>query len=122
MAELLDTTVASVNSALQRARATLAARGSRHRGPLRADGRRAEGAAGPIRRAPSPRYDIDALVALLHEDATASMPPFQLWLQGSDDIGKWHVGPGSTCEHSTLVPIEVNGSPAYAHYRPGPDG
>jgi RNA polymerase sigma-70 factor (ECF subfamily) len=50
------------------------------------------------------------------------MPPFPLWLQGRDDIGKWHIGPGSTCEHSTLVPIEVNGSPGYAHYRPGPDG
>ena len=50
------------------------------------------------------------------------MPPYQLWLQGRDDIGRWHVGPGHTCNGSVLVPIAVNGSPAFAHYRPGPNG
>jgi RNA polymerase sigma-70 factor (ECF subfamily) len=50
------------------------------------------------------------------------MPPFQLWLQGRDDIGAWHVGPGHTCRGSVLVPVQANGSPAFAHYRPGPTG
>ena len=121
VADLLDTTVASVNSALQRARATLASAdpGSEDRFEPMDDEQK-----GLLARYVTAftAYDIDALVLLLQEDATASMPPFPLWLQGRDDIGKWHVGPGSTCEHSTLVPIEVNGSPAYAHYRPGPDG
>ena len=83
VAELLDTTVASVNSALQRARATLAARGARHRGPVRADGREQKELLARYVEAFT-RYDIESLVALLHEDATASMPPYQLWLQGRD--------------------------------------
>lgn len=121
VAELLDTTVASVNSVLQRARATLATvgPGSDDRFEPMDDAQK-----GLLARYVSAftAYDIDALVALLHEDATASMPPFPLWLQGSSDIGAWHVGPGITCRHSMLVPIEVNGSPGYAHYRPGPAG
>lgn len=121
VAVLLDSTVASVNSALQRARATLSTvePGTEDRFEPMDDAQK-----GLLARYVSAftAYDIDALVALLHEDATASMPPFQLWLQGSEDIGRWHLGPGHTCRGSTLVPIEVNGSPAYAHYRPGPDG
>jgi RNA polymerase sigma-70 factor, ECF subfamily len=121
VAELLDSSVASVNSALQRARATLAGidPGTEDQyQPLDI------GQQDLLARYVSAftAYNIDALVALLHEDATASMPPYQLWLQGSVDIGRWHVGPGSTCNGSVLVPIEVNGSAAFAHYRPGPDG
>ena len=63
-------------------------------------------------------YDIQSLVALLQEEATASMPPFPLWLQGREDIGKWHIGPGHECNGSVLLPIEVNGSAAFAHYKP----
>jgi len=121
VAQLLDGTVASVNSALQRARATLAAvdAGSEDRYEPMDDAQK-----GLLARYVSAftAYDIDRLVALLQEDATASMPPFPLWLQGSADIGRWHLGPGNTCRGSILVPLQVNGSPAYAHYRPGPDG
>jgi RNA polymerase sigma-70 factor, ECF subfamily len=121
VAELLDGTVASVNSALQRARATLAAAdpGSEDRFEPMDDAQK-----GLLARYVTAftAYDIDGLVSLLREDATASMPPFPLWLQGSADIGRWHLGPGITCRGSLLVPLNVNGSPAYAHYRPGPDG
>jgi len=121
VAELLDGTVASVNSALQRARATLASvePGTEDRyEPMDEDQK------GLLARYVQAftSYDIESLVALLHEDATASMPPYQLWLQGREDIGRWHVGPGHTCRGSVLVPVEVNGSPAFAHYRPGPNG
>jgi RNA polymerase sigma-70 factor (ECF subfamily) len=67
-------------------------------------------------------YDIEALVALLHEDATASMPPYPLWLDGSADIGTWHLGPGIGCRGSRLIPMAANGSPAFAHYKPSPEG
>ena len=121
VAELLDGTVASVNSALQRARATLATvePGTEDRYEPMDDDQK-----GLLARYVEAftSYDIASLVALLHEDATASMPPFQLWLQGREDIGRWHVGPGSTCNGSVLVPVQVNGSPAFAHYRPGPSG
>src|SRR6476660_3600913 len=121
VAELLDGTVASVNSALQRARATLASvePGTEDRYEPMDDDQK-----GLLARYVQAftSYDIESLVALLHEDATASMPPYQLWLQGHKDIGRWHVGPGHTCRGSVLVPVEVNGSPAFAHYRPGPNG
>ena len=121
VAELLDTTVASVNSALQRARATLAsvdADSEDRFDPM--DHAQRELLARYVQAFTA--YDIESLVALLRDDATASMPPFQLWLQGREDIGRWHVGPGATCRGSKLLPVEVNGSPAFAHYRPGPDG
>ncbi|HVC13408.1 MAG TPA: sigma-70 family RNA polymerase sigma factor [Acidimicrobiales bacterium] len=120
VAELLDTTVAAVNSALQRARATLAA-------------------------APCPppsgslddvdpellaryvdafeRYDIDTLVTLLHDDAVQSMPPFELWLQGAEHIAAWMVQPQpSHCRGSRLVATSANGCPAFGQYRVDPDG
>ena len=121
VSELLDTTVASVNSALQRARATLATvePGTEDRfDPM--DDAQKELLARYVQAFTS--YDIDSLVTLLHDDATASMPPYQLWLQGSADIGRWHLGPGGGCRGSALVTLEVNGSPAFAHYRPGPEG
>lgn len=123
VAELLDTTVASVNSALQRARATL---------DDRVD---AAGAPAPVRPATLDeellaryvdafqRYDIDALTELIHEDAVQSMPPYELWLRGRDDIFAWWLGPGAGCRGSTLVPTVANGCPAYGQYKPsGPDG
>ncbi|HET9649408.1 MAG TPA: sigma-70 family RNA polymerase sigma factor, partial [Microlunatus sp.] len=121
VAELLETTVASVNSALQRARATLV--------EIDPD---AERTTGPMDDAQKTllddyvkaftSYDIDALVQLLRKDATASMPPFALWLDGRDDIAAWHLGPGHACRGSRLVPLEVNGSPAFAAYKLDPDG
>jgi RNA polymerase sigma-70 factor (ECF subfamily) len=68
-------------------------------------------------------FDLDALVALLHEEATMSMPPFELWLQGREEIRAWNLGPGAECEGSKLVPIMANGMPGFAQYRPsGPNG
>jgi len=119
VAQLLDTTVASVNSALQRARATLAAVGGTPvRRELTADDRDL------LARYVDAfeRYDIDGLVRLLHEDATQHMPPYEMWLRGAQDIGAWMLGPGEGCRGSVLVPLEANGSPAFAQYRPAEDG
>jgi RNA polymerase sigma-70 factor (ECF subfamily) len=122
VAELLDTSVASVNSALQRARAT-----------LESGNVSAGDAAPPLNdedRALLERYvqafeqyDIDALTSLLHEDATQSMPPFDLWLRGRDDIFTWWFGPGIGCKGSRLLPApNANGLPAWGQYKPDPDG
>jgi RNA polymerase sigma-70 factor (ECF subfamily) len=120
VAELLDTTVASVNSALQRARATLADAdlGSATVRPV--DSKDQE----LIRRYVDAfeRYDIEALVALLHDDATFSMPPFELWLQGIPDIAKWYVGQGAGCEGSRLLATSANGCPAFGAYKPAANG
>jgi len=120
VAQLLDTTVASVNSALQRARATLSAAGGlpEPRRPLDADDREL------LARYVDAfeRYDIDAFVRLLHEDATQHMPPFEMWLRGREDIGTWMLGPGSKCRGSKVVPLSANGSPAFAQYRPREGG
>jgi RNA polymerase sigma-70 factor (ECF subfamily) len=122
VAELLETSVASVNSALQRARATLEASDVE-----------------PSTTSPSvdaadaelldryvtafEQYDMEALTALIHEDATQSMPPYDLWLAGRDDILTWWFGPGSTCRNSRVVPLEsANGAPAFGQYRPKPEG
>jgi RNA polymerase sigma-70 factor (ECF subfamily) len=122
VAELLETSVASVNSSLQRARATLAA----------ADVSSSD-AVQPLDDAQRElleryvdafqRYDITALTSLLHEDATQSMPPYELWLRGRDDVLKWWFGYGIDCKGSRLVPTVANGSPAYGQYKPGgPNG
>src|SRR4051812_4109784 len=119
VAQLLDTTVASVNSALQRARATLAANGGTPEPrDLDADDREL------LDRYVDcfERYDIDAIVRLLHEDATQHMPPFEMWLRGSQDIGTWMLGPGAACRGSRGMATEANGSPAVAPWRPTADG
>jgi RNA polymerase sigma-70 factor, ECF subfamily len=120
-AELLDTTVASVNSALQRARATLASdrlTAVKPSDPL--DDEHAALLARYVRAFEA--YDIEALVALLHEDATQSMPPFSLWLRGPADIGQWHLGPGGACRGSRMIEVSANGGPAFAQYKPGAGG
>jgi RNA polymerase sigma-70 factor, ECF subfamily len=119
VAQLLDTTVASVNSALQRARATLAAAdGAPAPRPLDADDRDL------LARYVDAfeRYDIDAFVRLLHEDATQHMPPFEMWLRGASDIGAWMLGPGAGCRDSVLIPVSANGTPAFAQYKPSEGG
>jgi RNA polymerase sigma-70 factor (ECF subfamily) len=116
VAELLDTSVASVNSALQRARATLAS---------------ADLAADPIKPMDEEqrtllaryveafeRYDITALTSLLHDDATLNMPPLPLWLRGTAEISDWMLGHGCGCAGSRLVPTVANGMPAFGQYRP----
>ncbi|MGH3842082.1 MAG: sigma-70 family RNA polymerase sigma factor [Pseudonocardiaceae bacterium] len=120
VAELLETSVASVNSALQRARTTLAAR--------------------DLDAAPRPvvnpdqqallaryvdafeRYDINQLVTLLHDDAVMSMPPYDLWLRGPVEMGRWFLGKGCGCRGSRLVPTAANGCAAFGSYRPDGQG
>ena len=119
VAGLLDTTVASVNSALQRARATLADLDARP-APRSLDSDDQELLAKYLDA--FERYDIEAFVQLLHEDATQHMPPFEMWLRGSEDIGTWMRGPGSECANSRVFLVSANGSPAVAQYRPRAGG
>jgi RNA polymerase sigma-70 factor (ECF subfamily) len=119
VAESLDTSVAAVNSALQRARATLA---TRELGEACAELSEAQAAMVDRYVAAFERYDLDALTALLHEDATLSMPPYTLWLRGHDAIYTWLAGRGSECRGSRLVPTAACGSPAFGQYRPSPQG
>jgi RNA polymerase sigma-70 factor (ECF subfamily) len=122
VAELLETTVASVNSALQRARATLDAAdlSSTDPGePLDDSGRDLLARYVEAFEA----YDMEALTALIREDATQSMPPYDLWLTGRDDIFTWWYGPGIGCQGSRLVPtLSTNGSPAFGQYKPSETG
>jgi RNA polymerase sigma-70 factor (ECF subfamily) len=121
VAELLDTTVVSVNSALQRARSTLADRDIS-----------ANSVTEPITREQQEllaryvdafvRFDLDSLVALLREDATMSMPPYPMWLRGAEEMGTWLRGPGRECRGSRLAGIAANGSPAFAQWRRDPEG
>jgi RNA polymerase sigma-70 factor (ECF subfamily) len=123
IADALDTSVPAINSALQRARATLAAR--------------------DVSLAPAPKsdvlsddetslldryldafheYDVDTLVSLLREDATLSMPPYDFWLQGPDAIRTWLLGRGNGCRGSRLRKTMASGVPAFAQYRANPNG
>jgi RNA polymerase sigma-70 factor, ECF subfamily len=122
VAELLETSVASVNSALQRARAT-----------LEASSVTVEATAPSVDQADAEllaryveafeRYDMDALTSLIHEDATQSMPPYDLWLAGRDDILAWWVGPGIGCRGSRVIPtVAANGAPAFGQYKPSEAG
>jgi RNA polymerase sigma-70 factor (ECF subfamily) len=119
VAELLDTTVASVNSALQRARATLARTDAS--APHVTDLDDAHRRLLELYVSAFERYDMKALTCLLKEDAVWNMPPYDLWLQTHDDIVKWCLGPGYGCEGSRLFPISVNGQPGYGQYKPDPD-
>jgi len=120
VADLLETSVPSVNSALQRSRATLSA---------------AEPAADVYRPLDDEQkallnryvkafesYDMSALTALLLEDATLSMPPLPLWMRGPDEIVAWMTGTGSVCRGSRLVPVVANGMPAFGQYHISADG
>src|SRR2546421_759792 len=122
VAELLETSVQSVNSALQRARATLEA--GRFKDEISADladDEQRELLGRYVRAFES--YDMDALTSLLHEDAMWNMPPYALWLQTHDDIVTWCLGPGIGCKGSRLVPVEsANGQPTYGQYKPSSDG
>ena len=121
VAELLDTTVASVNSALQRARASLDGPGGAVAAP--AEPLDDEQQALLARYVDAfERYDMDALTSLLHEDATWSMPPYELWLQTHRDIRRWCLGPGIGCRGSRLIPTMANGAPAFGQYKPDPAG
>jgi RNA polymerase sigma-70 factor, ECF subfamily len=120
VAELLDTSVASVNSALQRARATLAAADFDAPRPAPIDDQQRALLARYVDA--FERYDIDSLVALLHEDAVQSMPPYALWLRGRVEIGRWFLGPGIGCRGSRILPTAANGCAAFGTYRPSGPG
>ena len=120
VAETLETSIAAVNSALQRARATLATRDVSAGG-----GALSESQSRLLNRYVEAfhRYDVDALTALLREDAAFSMPPYALWLRGREPVRSWLLGRGAGCRGSRLLPIAACASPAFAHYKPaGPQG
>jgi RNA polymerase sigma-70 factor (ECF subfamily) len=122
VAELLETSTASVNSALQRARATLDSRELNATNP--ADPLSDEDRELLARYVDAfERYDMTALTALIHEDATQSMPPYDLWLAGRDDILTWWTGPGIGCKNSRVIPtVAANGAPAFGQYKPSAAG
>jgi RNA polymerase sigma-70 factor (ECF subfamily) len=116
-AELLGTSVVAVNSALQRARATLGSGGA-GKAPVTVE---ADQRALLARYVDAfERYDIDSLVRLLHDDAVQSMPPYAMWLRGAADIGRFMLGPGADCRGSRLISRAANGCPAFGHYKPSP--
>ncbi len=119
VAALLDTTVASVNSALQRARATLDGLDRDRLDPI-GDPAHDEVIARYVDA--FERYDMDALVRLLRDDAIISMPPHDLWLRGADQVVGWMLGPGAECEGSRLLAVRANGTAAFGQYRPAGDG
>jgi RNA polymerase sigma-70 factor, ECF subfamily len=124
VAELLDTSVASVNSALQRARATLA--------DLDLDGEHGVPSAEVMDDSQREllsryvdafeRYDIESLVRLLHDDAVMSMPPYDFWLQGPTELGRWFLGEGIVCKGSRLIATQANGCAAFGSYHADPEG
>ncbi len=119
VAELLETSVPSVNSLLQRARATL------EEADVSAAGDLDEPEKELLERYVQAfeRYDMDALTSLIHEDATQSMPPYDLWLAGRDSIFTWWLGPGIGCRGSRVIPVRAaNGSPAFGQYKPSETG
>jgi RNA polymerase sigma-70 factor (ECF subfamily) len=122
VAELLDTSVASVNSALQRARATLEVNAiDATTTTPSVDAADAELLERYV--AAFERYDLEALTSLIHEDATQSMPPFDMWLAGRADILTWWVGPGAGCRGSRVIPVmAANGAPAFGQYKPSESG
>jgi RNA polymerase sigma-70 factor (ECF subfamily) len=120
VADLLGTSVAAVTSALQRARATLAALPDASRPHAVAA---SQAALLDRYLAAFERYDVSSLVRLLREDAVQSMPPFAMWIKGAQDIGAWMLLPGpSECRGSRLIPTRANGAAAFGQYRRDPDG
>jgi RNA polymerase sigma-70 factor (ECF subfamily) len=122
VAQLLETSIASVNSSLQRARASLEVCDLAASEPLKPLDEEQQDL---LKRyvAAFEAYDMDAITALLHEDAKQSMPPYEMWLLGREDILRWWFGPGIGCKGSRLIPTVANGQPAFGQYRPsGPGG
>ncbi|HEY8457873.1 MAG TPA: sigma-70 family RNA polymerase sigma factor [Actinopolymorphaceae bacterium] len=121
VAALLETSVASVNSALQRARATLSAAQMTDAGPVQPmDDEQQKLLARYVETFES--YDIDSFVSLLHEDAVQQMPPYELWLRGPSQVRAWMLGQGIGCKGSRLIPTTANGMPAFGQYRPDGSG
>lgn len=121
VADLLEASVASVNSALQRARATL-------------DELALVDAEAPARPSDEDErrlleqyldafaeYDVDRIVALLRYDAVFDMPPLPLWMRGPESAARFMAGPGAACAGSKLIALKANGCPAFAAYKPDPE-
>lgn len=118
VAELLGTSVAAVNSALQRARATLAAQDADATGSRTEANEAARGDLLAQYVEAFERYDVTRLTTLLHDDAIQAMPPYRLWLRGAVEIGRWMLGPGAECRGSRLLPAgHANGAAAFGQYR-----
>ncbi|RZT83735.1 RNA polymerase sigma-70 factor (ECF subfamily) [Pseudonocardia sediminis] len=124
VADLLGTSVASVNSALQRARATLNDSGISEAAPGNGEMDQAHTELLLKYMAAFEAFDMEALTALLHEDVEQNMPPLDLWLKGRDDVMAWiTTGPGAGCRGSKVAPIELNGTVGFAQWKPsGPNG
>lgn len=118
VSDILDTSVTAVNSALQRARATLAKRQEEEPVELPESQQRLL----DKYVAAFERYDIEKLTSLMRQDATLCMPPYSLWLKGPDEIRTWMLGLGSGCRGSRLIATAACGWPAFAQYRPDPEG
>lgn len=123
-ASLLDTSVASINSSLQRARATLSSRREDGFDDTALDDPGSEPSRLLLERYVDAfqRYDMEALVALMRDDIVLSMPPFDVWLQGPDELVAWFVGQGAGCEGSRLLPLEIAGTSGFASYKPAGPG
>ena len=118
VAGILDTSVASVNSALQRARVALSHRDEAE--PTELSEAQRDMLQGYVSAFES--YDLDRLTTLVRQDVTLCMPPFSLWLQGPEAVRTWMLGLGSGCRGSRLAPTAACGWPAFAQYQPAPEG
>jgi RNA polymerase sigma-70 factor (ECF subfamily) len=121
VAELLEMSVASVNSALQRARATLKTGDLDEGRALLVDDKKRD----MLKRYVEAfeRYDVNLLTKVIREDAKQSMPPFDLWLQGREDMFRWWFGAGIGCKGSRVIAAgTANGSPAFGQYKPSANG
>ncbi|MCL1869023.1 MAG: sigma-70 family RNA polymerase sigma factor [Promicromonosporaceae bacterium] len=121
-AQLLDMTVAAVNSALQRARATLEDKAPTPETTSRLPGEAWRDQLLERYLDAFERYDMDALVRLLREDACLNMPPYSMWVSGRRDVVAWMLGPGAACRGSRCIPVRANGSPSFGQYRHDPRG
>jgi RNA polymerase sigma-70 factor (ECF subfamily) len=121
VAELLDTSTASVNSALQRARATMDELELDASGPVSVDDGEQQELLSQYVDA-FERYDVAQLVTLLKDDVVFNMPPFELWLQGPDQVAKWMLGPGIECKTAKVLTTRANGCPAVGIYKPSEPG
>lgn len=113
IAETLDTTVAAVNSALQRSRIKVRSLESGAPPQPEVHARLVQSLIEALER-----FDIDAVVALLAKDVTFTMPPYSLWLHGARDVREWlSVGPGAACRGCRVFPIEMSGTVGIVQYK-----
>jgi RNA polymerase sigma-70 factor (ECF subfamily) len=118
VAEMLETSIASVNSALQRARERLSRKNNEEPAELSV----AQQAMLSRYVTAFERYDVVGLTALMRDDVTFCMPPYSLWIQGPAEVRTWMLGLGGGCRGSRLIPTAACGWPAFAQYRPDPEG